>query len=177
MHCSTWLNFNSVLGFIINQGPFFKMCAPWNDRSHPLHLPNESPLCLMVSAHESVFLMKVWLPLKCVRERNRSENHHACFWPWPQSHPTGFHHVWLYFPVLFVLGSWTRTFIQILLMVHTPPAPRPITHWVRSGIDQTEAFGLLSRSRANVHPCQVQDLGLISTDLQTELVIVMLPVR
>lgn len=53
-------------------------------------------------------------------------------------------------PTLLVLGSWTRTCIQITSWWST--LHPLITHWVSNGIDQTEAFGLLSRSQSKRSP-------------------------
>ena len=49
MYCSTGVNFSSVLGFIINQGPFFKVYTPLNDGGNPsLPLHWEHTLYLII---------------------------------------------------------------------------------------------------------------------------------
>lgn len=137
MHCPTWLNFNLVLGFIINQGPFFKICAPRNDRSHPLHLPNECPLCLMP------VLMSLCSWWKCGSYLSVLEKETEVRTTVPASdldHSLvllGFTMFDCTSPALLVLGTWTRTFIHTPLMVHTPPRHNTLGeqwHWPDRGI-------------------------------------------
>ena len=77
---------------------FFKICAPQMMERALLTCPMS-----VLSAWWSV-LMSLCSWWKCgshwgvLRERNRGENHCACFWPWPQPDPSGFHNVWLYLP-------------------------------------------------------------------------------
>lgn len=74
MHYFNWLNFSSVLGYYYLQGSFFSKYVPRKMMGIAfLPCPMSVFLCLMISAHESVFLMEARLSLGCVRERNRSE--------------------------------------------------------------------------------------------------------